>query len=382
VLATAPGPNLTLWGSALAATDGGPVVTYAVTGPEADDRGDVFATRATESAVGAAPSGGLPAGGKRSTGTADPSGDGSVAATAVGVEPRLRLGNVTVDRYGDRLVVSGTVSNVGNRAADVVVASLSDRGGNRTLTRRRGPEVAAGDVRRVALAVDAATLERGTTIRLAASPRVETPLGGLGFAGTGDTEPLRPLRPALSVRERAVATYEAGNRTVASVTVANRGTGPGTTTVALERDGRVLAAREVTVPAPESDVAHADVRLSTPRLSDGETVTVTLTSDFEADATDNAARVVVRSRPAPGPFPEGFPRVTAGLPPTDVDADGVYEDLDGDGAATYADVVALFRAMGAPDLAGRADRVDFNGNGRLDFADVVALFDEVANGAA
>jgi hypothetical protein len=72
------------------------------------------------------------------------------------------------------------------------------------------------------------------------------------------------------------------------------------------------------------------------------------------------------------------PGTVDGRTPTDPDGDGRFEDVDGDGAVTYDDVVGLFEADGGA-RAGRDAQVafDFNANGRLDFADVVTLFDSL-----
>jgi PKD repeat protein len=63
-----------------------------------------------------------------------------------------------------------------------------------------------------------------------------------------------------------------------------------------------------------------------------------------------------------------------GTAPTDPDGDGRFEDVSGDGATDYADVVALFEGFGHSTYARHPEAFDFNGNGRLDFGDVIALF--------
>jgi PKD repeat protein len=59
----------------------------------------------------------------------------------------------------------------------------------------------------------------------------------------------------------------------------------------------------------------------------------------------------------------------------DLDGDGLYEDLNGNGRLDFDDVTTLFEYI---DILGGHPLVaacfDFNHNGRLDFADVVALF--------
>jgi len=60
--------------------------------------------------------------------------------------------------------------------------------------------------------------------------------------------------------------------------------------------------------------------------------------------------------------------------PIDLNGDGRYEDVNGNGRADFADVVLYFNQMtwiGENEpLAG----FDFNANGRIDFADAVTLF--------
>ena len=59
----------------------------------------------------------------------------------------------------------------------------------------------------------------------------------------------------------------------------------------------------------------------------------------------------------------------------DLDRDGLYEDLNGNGRLDFDDVVTLFDMI---DILGAHPFIalcfDFNHNGRLDFADVVTLF--------
>ena len=63
--------------------------------------------------------------------------------------------------------------------------------------------------------------------------------------------------------------------------------------------------------------------------------------------------------------------------PGDLDGDGRYEDVDGDGQASYNDVVELFEHRREPAVADNPSAFDFNENGRLDYDDIVALFEEI-----
>jgi hypothetical protein len=66
-----------------------------------------------------------------------------------------------------------------------------------------------------------------------------------------------------------------------------------------------------------------------------------------------------------------------GATPTDPDGDGQYEDVDGDGAATYNDVVSLFEEFDGDAVGTDTWAYDYNGNGRLDHGDIVALFESL-----
>jgi PKD repeat protein len=60
--------------------------------------------------------------------------------------------------------------------------------------------------------------------------------------------------------------------------------------------------------------------------------------------------------------------------PTDMDGDGLYEDVNGNGRKDFADVVLYFNQMTWIGANEPVRLFDYNGNGRIDFADVVWLF--------
>ena len=62
---------------------------------------------------------------------------------------------------------------------------------------------------------------------------------------------------------------------------------------------------------------------------------------------------------------------------TDTNADGLYDDVNGNGRPDFADVVLYFNQM--TWIAGNepTELFDYNGNGRIDFADVVWLFNNL-----
>jgi PKD repeat protein len=103
-----------------------------------------------------------------------------------------------------------------------------------------------------------------------------------------------------------------------------------------------------------------DVRNVTTGLGTGRYPVTVSTAD---DTTTGWLRVV-----SPTPLSGGEER------PTDPDGDGLYEDIDGDGETTYADVVALFEGFETEGVAANGVAFDFNRNGRVDFDDIVTLY--------
>ncbi len=64
----------------------------------------------------------------------------------------------------------------------------------------------------------------------------------------------------------------------------------------------------------------------------------------------------------------------AGSLPTDTNADGLYDDVNGNARADFADVVLYFNQMTWIATNEPVAAFDYNGNSRIDFADVVWLF--------
>ena len=65
------------------------------------------------------------------------------------------------------------------------------------------------------------------------------------------------------------------------------------------------------------------------------------------------------------------------VPPTDVNTDGLYEDVNGNERKDFADVVLYFNQMTWIADHEPVSAFDYNGNGRIDFADVVWLFNNL-----
>jgi hypothetical protein len=95
-------------------------------------------------------------------------------------------------------------------------------------------------------------------------------------------------------------------------------------------------------------------------LAAGETKTADVVLAVEAEAN---------------PFPNGVDGTGASTPPADPNGDGLYEDVDGNGAVGFDDVIGLAFAVGSAGTMDQAqtDALDFDGNGTFDFGDVISL---------
>jgi PKD repeat protein len=85
--------------------------------------------------------------------------------------------------------------------------------------------------------------------------------------------------------------------------------------------------------------------------------------------TRNGVLEVVRA--GPPPVEENL------TPPRDLDGDGLYEDINGNGRLDYDDVVKFFKHFDDPVITQYSRYYDFNRNGRLDYDDIVELFKRV-----
>lgn len=63
--------------------------------------------------------------------------------------------------------------------------------------------------------------------------------------------------------------------------------------------------------------------------------------------------------------------------PKDLNGDGKFEDVNGNGRADYSDVVTFFKQMEWISKNEPVTAFDFSGNNRIDFTDVVKLFQSI-----
>jgi len=78
----------------------------------------------------------------------------------------------------------------------------------------------------------------------------------------------------------------------------------------------------------------------------------------------------------PSDSPEvGTPQDSEFYPlPNDLDCDGFYEDLNGNGEIDFTDVIIYFKYMDWIRENQPVNLFDYNNNGDIDFKDVITLF--------
>ncbi|SEW02595.1 alkaline phosphatase PhoX [Natrinema salifodinae] len=142
-------------------------------------------------------------------------------------------------------------------------------------------------------------------------------------------------------------------------------------------DGSTVEFRFADLDA-EIEPGAMDVRLASIELEGTGTGTTDITVDVHALDADDGTAIEPQARPGvvvTGPPPIGGG--SGGRAPTDLDGDGKFEDVNGNGRLDYDDVVALFDSIEDESVMLNVDAFDFNENGRIDYDDVTVLYDEI-----
>ncbi|MFW6436256.1 MAG: hypothetical protein ACOCYZ_01320 [Halococcoides sp.] len=71
---------------------------------------------------------------------------------------------------------------------------------------------------------------------------------------------------------------------------------------------------------------------------------------------------------------DGPPAIGDADRPRDLDGDGTYEDINGDGRVNFPDVNAFFQRSDEPIVRDHADAFDFDDDGSISLQDVLTLF--------
>lgn len=110
----------------------------------------------------------------------------------------------------------------------------------------------------------------------------------------------------------------------------------------------------------------------TEEVSSNISVEAMLYNDYQGDPMEKNSEQV--SDTANITITESGPEVLDGSPATDIDGDGIYEDVNGDGTSNIVDVSAFFQNYKGQAVQNNVASFDFNGDGEISIVDVSSLF--------
>jgi hypothetical protein len=122
-----------------------------------------------------------------------------------------------------------------------------------------------------------------------------------------------------------------------------------------------------------TDAGTATPEFTTPLVEDQATLTFEVSvTDGDVSDTDSVSITIDDNQPPVLPGQENLPQ--------DIDDDGVYEDLDGDGDLTLLDVRLYYQELylnsDSKYVQNNRESFDVDGDGEITLADVQALFDK------
>jgi hypothetical protein len=230
----------------------------------------------------------------------------------------------------------------------------------------------------------------GETAAKTVTTAVQTTASG-GDGATNQTVSLTPTDQNISVSESTTLDLEVASVTNGvgaydfSISVTNSsqariaeiglGGDPGITDISLADDGSSVTA--FAVGADTADTGTVSIATVTLVGVNPGTVNVTPTVRDIGDENGNSLTIADVSG-ASVTVEAGPGDVTGnGNPAQDLDGDGLYEDVNGDGAATISDVQAFFTTRDSAVVQSNTAAFDFNGDGNISISDVQSLFTRV-----
>jgi PKD repeat protein len=197
----------------------------------------------------------------------------------------------------------------------------------------------------------------------------------VGSGSTGTTELYASSLP--SGFAGAQVTVSVSDPEVASITGVSFSDALALTESSIADDGSEATLR---VSDAEGNVqpGAGEVTLASLQVRAESTGTTDLVVDVERMDDENGNAIDAESRM--GVFvggPEGPPAVDDGEVPRDLDDDGLYEDVNGNGRLDYDDIALLFEHFESDAVRLNEAAYDFNENGRLDYDDLAELYEEI-----
>jgi secreted PhoX family phosphatase len=193
----------------------------------------------------------------------------------------------------------------------------------------------------------------------------------VGYGATGTAELTASALP--TGVSGAEVTVSVTNPEVATITDVSFPEALGLTDRSISSDGSRATLRFADVD-DNVEAGGRDIPVASLTLRGVDTGTTDL--DIEVAQMDDEGGNAIDAETRRGVLVTGPPTVTGGNAPTDVDGDGHYEDLNGNGRLDYEDIQILFDNFDADSVTMNGSAYDFNENGRLDFDDIVSLYEE------
>jgi subtilisin family serine protease len=252
---------------------------------------------------------------------------------------------------GDQISPSVTIENTGDEAGSTTVTFSFD-----------GTELGSQDV----------SVAAGATETVSFSAQAPSTAGTYDWTITAAGESLSDTlevvddttEPASFQITSADAPSEvnAGDQIAPSVTIENTGGEAGSTTVTFDVEGQQVDSASVSLDAGQSQTVSLSTQAPSSAGSYGWTVA---TGD---DSVSGQVDVVESGE---------LPPVTGSSPPQDLDNDGYYEDVNGDGVFSIADVNALYYNLYSPAVQNNPEAFNFDlaTPASVSYSDVQALYD-------
>jgi hypothetical protein len=137
-------------------------------------------------------------------------------------------------------------------------------------------------------------------------------------------------------------------------------------------------------PNPFPDTGESSAEVTAPGGGTGSQVEGSGHPDLTPQVNSSIVGCPFGPPPTPEPVIWGFPTdlsnpASAGSPPKDIDNDGKYEDVNGNGRVEFEDVILLFKDLSWCSAHQPVSPFDFDKDGKIGFHDVLDLFIEAGH---
>jgi PKD repeat protein len=281
--------------------------------------------------------------------------------------PDLRVLSATTARSGSQIKYNATVANTETVSASPVTYSV--RNGNKTVQSGGVASIAANSTVQISGTVPVDQIQLDKETQLVIDPNQE-------IAETNEQNNWRSLdvlMPDLAVEKDAIQYHVQNGGVVASIDVANRGSGETTGTLQLTHQNVTIGETSFSISgAPqENSTVFKQVNVTLGQIETNETITLVAQSAVSETNTINNAAIDNVTVSGDGP-----PVIIGDSSASDPDGDGLFEDINGDGKFTLKDVQTLFEEADSDIVRNNSALFNFDNSEppAVTLSDVRALF--------